>query len=164
MSNIEPLSNRMVLVALLAVMGICAAAQQPKLSRGESEIEVAGSDWKYAGYSKVEIVSEKRSADGSSGYRVGRGDAYGFKYTATGIFKNNSQKTVKSIEWDFVFSNQDTDKELKRFKIKSKQEIKPGQTVAISKVLFVDTNKDLQALDKAKRNVVVAGVEFAGAQ
>jgi hypothetical protein len=79
---------------------------------------------------------------------------------ATGVFRNNSQKTVSALEWDFVFSDKGTGKELRRFNVKFRQEIKPGQTVALSKIFFLESDKSPQSLEKADRKLVVKSVEF----
>jgi hypothetical protein len=144
----------MGVMLLLGAVAIEAAAQE-----SVSVVELLSSDWKYSGYSKISIVkSDRGQANGE--YKVGRADAYGFKYLATGVFRNNSQKTVSALEWDFVFSDQETGKELKRFNVKARQEIKPGQTVALSKIFFLESDKSPQSLEKADRKLVVKSVEF----
>jgi hypothetical protein len=144
----------MGVMLLLAAVAIEGAAQE-----SGSDVELVSSDWKYSGYSRISTVkSDRGQANGD--YKVGRTDAYGFKYLATGVFRNNSQKTVSALEWDFVFSDKETGKELKRFNVKAKQEIKPGQTVALSKIFFLESDKSPQSLEKADRKLEVKSVEF----
>jgi hypothetical protein len=144
----------MGVMLLLGAVAIEAAAQE-----SVSVVELLSSDWKYSGYSKISTIkSDRGQANGE--YNVGRTDAYGFKYLATGVFRNNSQKTVSALEWDFVFSDKGTGKELRRFNVKFRQEIKPGQTVALSKIFFLESDKSPQSLEKADRKLVVKSVEF----
>jgi hypothetical protein len=48
---------------------------------------------------------------------------------ANALVKNTGVKTVKSVEWEFLFfSDDDPEKELKRYKFKNKIKIGPGET------------------------------------
>jgi hypothetical protein len=146
--------RHMLMMLILAASATVAAAQE-----SGSEVELLNSDWKYSGYSKISTTKSDRGQSNGD-YKVGRTDAYGFKYLATGVFRNNSQKTVSALEWDFVFSDKVTGKELKRFNVKTRQEIKPGQTVALSKIFFLESDKSPQSLEKADRKLVIKNVEF----
>jgi hypothetical protein len=144
----------MLVMLLLSAVAVGAAAQE-----SGSDVELLSSEWKYSGYSKISTTkSDRGRANGE--YKVERADAYGFKYLATGVFRNNSQKTVSALEWDFVFSDRETGKELKRFNVKSRPEIKPGQTVALSKIFFLESDKSPQSLEKADRKLVMKNIEF----
>jgi uncharacterized protein affecting Mg2+/Co2+ transport len=143
-------------------MLLAAAAFGQESAKGpgqRTDVEVVSFNWKYSGYAKVDVVNSEMRENSPGDYSVKRGSAFGFKYTATALIKNNSQKNIQIVEWHYVFTDPDG-KELKRFKVKSKQQIQPGQTVSFSRAFFVDTNKNLQSLNSAKQQVIVANVEF----
>jgi hypothetical protein len=151
------------ILQILALSMLLAATvvgqESAKVSGQRPDVEVVSFNWKYSGYAKVDVISDELRENSPGDYNVRRDKAYGFKYTATALLKNNSQKNIKSIEWHYVFTDLDG-KELKRFQVKSKQQIQPGQTVAFSRAFFVDTNKNLQSLNSAKQQVIIADVEF----
>jgi hypothetical protein len=155
---------------LLALLLIAAPIAAPNDARGQDaaktegapDIEVVSFSWKYAGYEKVSVSIEELRGKSSGDYKVGVRDAYAFKYTASAAVRNNTGRSLTAIEWHYIFAHPETGKELRRFKIKSKQRVEPGQTVALSKIVFLDTSKELQSLDKARQKVIVDEIQFSG--
>src|SRR5262249_8658822 len=53
---------------------------------------------------------------------------------ANALVKNVGAKTIKAIEWEFLFlSDDDSGKELKRYKFRNKIKIAPGETKFLTK-------------------------------
>ena len=149
-----------LILAFSMMLSAMVVGQESAKGPGQrTDVEVVSFNWKYSGYEKIDVVDSEFRNNSPGDYNVKRGSAYGFKYTATALLKNNSQKNIKTVEWHYVFTDPGG-KELKRFQVKSKQQIQPGQTVAFTRAFFVDTNKNLQSLNSANQQVVVANVEF----
>jgi hypothetical protein len=56
------------------------------------------------------------------------------KKEANALVKNLGAKTIKSVEWEYIFySNDDPAKELKRYKFRNKIKIAPGETKFLNK-------------------------------
>ena len=150
----------LLILPLLILLAVAVVGQESANGPGQrADVEVVSFNWKYSGYAKVDVVNSEMRENSPGDYSVKRSSAFGFKYTATVLLKNNSQKNIRAIEWHYVFTDPDG-KELKRFQVKSKQQIQPGQTVSFSRAFVVDTNKNLQSLNSAKQQVVIANVEF----
>src|SRR5689334_12055147 len=69
-------------------------------SAGAPGLDVTGFDWKYEGYTPVEMVDSGRTGMTTS---VKRATRYVFKYSAKLTLKNTGAKAVKSVEWDHLF-------------------------------------------------------------
>lgn len=145
---------------LAATLIVCAA--RPSLRQQlESDITVESFDWKYAGYQRAETVKGYDSAKGKDGsLKVARATVYVFKYTAKAVFKNTSAKTVKEISWDYVFTDEESGKEIRRFKIQSKQQIPPGRPEPLAKDIGIDPKEDTRPLNSARQSVEVTRVEY----
>src|SRR4051812_40872924 len=109
----------LILCALAAV----AAAQGADERRGAAGGVVSAFEWKYEGYAPVEVV---RSGKSGVELKVKRGTDYVFKYDSRLTLKNTGEKALKSIEWAHVFYDPATGKELKRYRLQSKQRVAAG--------------------------------------
>jgi hypothetical protein len=140
----------------LCVLAAVAAAQEG--AAGGPGVEVGGFGWKYEGYVPVEVVRNKKSGHTLS---VKRGTAYVFKYRAQATLKNNGAKAIKAVEWDYVFAEPEGGKELRRYRLQSKQAIAPGATQTLSKEVFIQPDEDTAHVTKGRQQVSVARVEYA---
>jgi hypothetical protein len=143
------------LLPALWALAVAAAAQGPP---GEPGVGVVSFGWKYEGYSQAEVVRSKRSGTELS---VKRGMDYVFKYRATAKVRNSGAKAVKEIEWDYVFVEPEGGKELKRYRLQSKQAIEPGATATLSKDVSIKPGENTRHLTAGRQRVVVTRVEYA---
>ena len=71
------------------------------------------------------------------------------------LVKNVGSKITKSVEWEYIFfSDDDTQKELKRYKFRNKVKIAPGD------IKFLSRDVDDKALSK-RQKVNIIRVEYA---
>jgi len=143
-----------VLLALCALAAVAAA----RTEAGGPGLEVVAFEWKYEGYAPVEVVRSKKSGHTLS---VKRGTDYVFKYRAAATVRNGGAKAVEAVEWDYVFADPEGGKELKRYRLQSKQEVGPGATASLSKEVFIKPGEDTRHLTAGRQRVVVTRVEYA---
>jgi hypothetical protein len=141
-------------LALWALAAVAAAQGPP----GEPGVGVVAFGWKYEGYVAAEVVRGKTSGNTMS---VKRGTDYVFKYRATATLKNSGAKAVKAVEWDYVFAEPEGGKELKRYRLQSKQAIEPGATATLSKDVSIKPGENTRHLTAGRQQVVVTRVEYA---
>jgi hypothetical protein len=144
---------------LLCALAAVAAAQGPNERRGAPGVEVSAFEWKYEGYAPVEVV---RSSKSGMALKVERGTDYVFKYDARLTVKNSGAKAVKSIEWAHVFYDPATGKELKRYRLQSKQRVAAGETLTLDKAVFIKPDESTRHLTAGKQRVQITRVEFEG--
>ena len=91
---------------------------------------------------------------------------YGFLYTV--IVQNTSDKVIKSIDWDYVFIDKNTEAEVGRRKFTSEQKISPGKTKELRFFIPHPPTKTISitSLNSKERNslneaVIVMRVEYA---
>ena len=145
-------------VFLLCALAALAAAQSADDKQSPSGIEVKSFDWKYDGYAPVEVV---RSDKTGVVFSVKRTTGYVFKYTARATVKNTSAKAIKSIEWEYIFFDPDGGKELKRYKLQSKQQVEPGATAALVKEVAISPDENTHHITAGRQRVEITRVEFA---
>jgi len=79
------------------------------------------------------------------------------------LLKNASAKAIKKLDWDFLFLDSQSGRELKRFSITSRSKIPPGEVRFLSKqvlpALFLG-NKTKPDYAKGKPAVVIRLIEF----
>jgi len=147
-------------VSFLILVSSFASFPQTTVRDEKEPIEVLRFDWKYAGYSNIEMDDKKRDSVTPGGMSTRRVKGYAFKYTATATIKNRGAKKIKAIEWDYVFTNPESQKEIKRFKIKSKQMVGPDEIVTLSKTVVLDTSQEMQPVNNAKQKVFITRLEY----
>jgi len=145
-------------VFLLCALASVASAQEAGDKLSPPGVEVAGFDWKYDGYVPVEVV---RSDKSGVLFSVKRGTSYVFKYTARATVKNTGAKAIKSVEWDYVFVDPDGGKELRRYKLQSKQQVAPGATAALVKEVAISPDENTHHITTGRQTVQITRVEFA---
>lgn len=149
---------------LLATLAAASAARPHSQDAPAQDVTVLGFEWRYAGYDRAETIKENESsvADGPETLlRVSRGTVYVFKYTAKATLKNTGTKAVKSVSWDYVFTDEKERKELKRYRLQSKRQILPGETHTVSAVLGLDPKEKAPHIKTGKQSVEITKIEYA---
>lgn len=90
----------------------------------------------------------------------------GYKYNAT--LRNEGVKTIKSIDWDYIFIDPITQQEVARHQFTSDETIKPGKSKEVSVLYLIPPVKTVSAGMLAKKNptpfmehVVVARIQYS---
>ena len=116
-------------------------------------------DWKYEGYAPVEVV---RSSKSGVELKVKRGTNYVFKYESRLTVRNTGERSIRSVEWAHVFFDPGTGKELKRYRLQSKQRIAAGETLTLGKAVFIEPDASTRHLTVGRQRVQLTRVEFEG--
>ncbi|HEX8503056.1 MAG TPA: hypothetical protein VF659_20905 [Pyrinomonadaceae bacterium] len=144
--------------ALKATLLLCAlaaaAAAQGDAAPG---LAVSGFEWRYEGYAPFEVVRSEKTAES---VRTARGTDYVFKYASRLTVKNSGPKAFKSIEWAHVFSDPETGKELKRYRLQAKGRVAAGEAMTVSKAVFVKPGESTSHLRAGRQRVEVTRVEY----
>ena len=133
-------------------------------ARAAPEVAVLSFDWKYAGYARGETVKGNESissTDTSTAVKLSRKTIYVFKYTARATLKNQGAKTIKAVSWDYVFTDAGGRKELKRYKLQSRQQVLPGETQVLSRGVELDAKDDTRHITAGKQSVEITRIEYA---
>ena len=146
-------------ILLLCALAAGAAAQGSDDRRGAPGVSVSAFEWKYEGYAPVEVVRSSRSGVKLD---VKRGTDYVFKYDSRLTVKNAGARAVKSVEWAHVFYDPATGKELKRYRLQSKQRVGAGETATLDKAVFIRPDESTRHLTTGKQRVQITRVEFEG--
>jgi hypothetical protein len=157
------MKGALTVVLLAALAAICAARAFDKNS-SPPDVSVLGFEWKYAGYDRAETVRDNEggaSDDPSTTYKVSRGTLYVFKYTARATVKNAGTKAIKAVSWDYVFTDEKERKELKRYRLQSKQQILPGETQTITAGVGLDPKDKTRHIATGKQSVEITKLEYA---
>ena len=141
-----------LLAALAAALGQDAPAP---------DLTVLGFEWKYAGYDRAETVKDKETSDSPASVKVARDTVYVFKYTAKATLKNTGTKALKAISWDYVFTDEKERKELKRYRLQSKQQILPGETQVVTAGVAIDPKEKARHITTGKQGIEITKVEYA---
>jgi hypothetical protein len=143
---------------MLALGALCgAAAQETAQTKPIVPAEIIGFDWKYQGYASGETVREETDA---LSMKSKRAVVYVFKYTARVSLKNLATKTIKAVEWNYVFVNPEDERELKRYRIISKQQILPDAKQTLAKDIFLNLKENTSHLKTGKQKVLLARIEY----
>ena len=148
------------LTAMFALFALAAlaAGQGAAEKRDAPGLPVVGFEWKYNGYGRVEVV---RSGKSATSIKMKREMDYVFKYLARVTVKNDGAKSIKAVEWDYVFDDPEGGKELKRYRFQSKQQVAAGSTVALTKEAFIQPDENTRHINAGKQRVQITRVEFA---
>lgn len=147
-----------LITLLLVALVSSVAAQSNSETQTAAPAEITGFEWKYQGYASMETVREESKP---LSMKAQRGMVYVFKYTAKVTLKNLAAKPIKAIEWNYIFVDPASQKELKRYKIQSKQQILPDQTQTLTKDIFLNLKDDTSHLKSGKQKVLLARIEYA---
>jgi hypothetical protein len=147
-----------IIIMLLFIALASSSAAQKKAETNEAALaEVVGFEWKYQGYGSVETV---RDESNTISVKSKRGTIYVFKYTARASLKNTATKTIKAVEWNYVFVDAESGKELKRYKILSKQQILPMETQTLAKDIFLNLKEDTRHLKTGRQKILLTRIEY----
>ena len=143
---------------LKATLMLCAlAALVAAQGAAAPGVEVAGFEWKYEGYAPFEVVRSEKRADSM---KTARGTDYVFKYASRLTLRNSGAKVVRAVEWEHVFSDPETGKELKRYRLQSKEPVAAGETATLAKAVFIKPGESTRHLISGKQRVQVTRVEY----
>ena len=157
------MKTALTLTLLTALAMVCAA----RAFDGDAlppDVSVLGFEWKYAGYDRAETVKENESSvsdDPSTAIKVARGTVYVFKYTAKATLKNTGTKAIKAVSWDYVFTDEKEHKELKRYRLQSKQQILPGETQTLTAPVALNPKDKTSHITTGKQSVQITKLEYA---
>jgi hypothetical protein len=155
--------KRALCLLLLAGLAVVSAARTPDEEKASADVTILNFNWKYAGYERAETVKGNESisnTDTSTSVKMARKTIYVFKYTAKATLRNSGTKTIKAISWDYVFTDAKEQKELKRYKLQSKQQILPGETQILLRDVAIDPKDDGRHLTTGKQSVEVTKIEY----
>jgi hypothetical protein len=145
------------ILLLLCALAATAAAQGSDDRRGAPGVEVSAFEWKYGGYTPVEVV---RSGKSGVELKVKRGTEYVFKYESRLTITNSGGRAVKSVEWAHIFYDPATGKELKRYRLQLKQRVAAGETLTLNRAVFIEPDESTRHLTTGKQRVQITRVEF----
>ena len=146
-----------ITLLLVALAGVGAAQKRDADETKAAAAEVIGFEWKYQGYTSAETVHDESS---TLSMKSKRGVIYVFKYTAKMNLRNLATKTIRAVEWNYIFVDPETSKELKRYKIVSKQQIPPNEAQTLVKDIFFDLKENTRHLNTGKQKVLLARIEY----
>lgn len=149
---------------LLVGLAGLTAARTPADNSASLDVSVLSFKWKYAGYERAETVKGNESisnTDTSTSLKMARKTIYVFKYTAQATLKNGGAKTIKAIFWDYVFTDAKEQKELKRYRLQSKQQILPGETQVLLRDVGLDPQESTRHITTGKQSVEITKIEYA---
>ena len=146
-----------LITLLLVWLAGAVAVQKTTPDETKPAAEVLGFEWKYQGYGSAETVHEGTD---TLSMKSKRGVVYVFRYTAKLNLKNLAAKTIKAVEWNYVFVDPESGKELKRYKILSKQQIPPNETQMLVKDIFFDLKESTRHLNTGKQKILLARIEY----
>jgi hypothetical protein len=147
----------------LLLAGLMFVSAGPDKDAAAPDVSVISFDWKYAGYQRMETLKENEpgtTSDGPTSYKISRKTLYVFKYTAKATLKNIGSRTIKAVSWDYVFTDANTQKELKRYCLQSKQQILPGDTQTLLRDVGLDPKENTRYISIGKQGVEIIKIEY----
>ena len=148
---------------LLAGLVVVSAARMPDGNEVAPDVSILSFGWKYAGYERGETVKGNESissSDTSTAVKMSRKTIYVFKYTARAALKNTGAKAIKTVSWDYIFTDAKEQKELKRYRIQSKQQVLPGETQTLMKDVELDPKENTRHITIGKQSVEITRIEY----
>jgi hypothetical protein len=127
------------------------------------DVSIVNFDWKYAGYGRADTVKGNESissTDTSTAIKMSRKTIYVFKYTAKATLKNTGAKTIKAVSWDYIFTDAKERKELKRYKLQSKQQLLPGETQLLTRDVELDPKDNTRYITTGKQSIEITRIEY----
>jgi hypothetical protein len=134
-------------------------------TRNERRIE----DAKRGGSAEIDKIKREAKADAANiaaKHQQKTPSRYVFVYKAT--VKNSSSKTIKSIDWDYIFLERGTETEVGRQQFTSEEKIGPGKIKELSVTITKPPTKtiSLTALNNNERGsldgrVILVRIDYA---
>jgi hypothetical protein len=153
----------MWLIVSLAALCLAHSSEDNGAAAAPPDVSVINFEWKYAGYVRAEAVKQNESASGSdasTGYKVSRKNIYVFKYAAIVKLKNAGAKTIKSVSWDYIFTDVKEQKELKRYSLQARQQIQPGATQTLTRDVSIDPKDNTRHITTGKQSIEITKIEY----
>jgi len=150
------LKATLMLVALAALAAAAQGDGDGADRRGAPGLEVSGFEWKYEGYAPVEVMRSEKSA---VSLKAKRGTDYVFKYVSRLTVRHTGGGPLKSVEWAHVFYDPATGKELKRYRLQSKEPVAAGASLTLSKAVFIRPEESTRHIAAGRQRVEVTRVE-----
>lgn len=150
-----------LLLVALVVASLSAQALDDKAAA--PDVSVLNFDWKYAGHVRAETVKGNESissTDTSTALKMSRKTIYVFKYTAKATLKNTGARTIKAVSWDYIFTDAKEQKELKRYRLQSKQQILPGETQLLTRDVGLDPKDSARHIAIGKQSIEITRIEY----
>jgi hypothetical protein len=92
--------------------------------------------------------------------KTARGTDYVFKYASRLAVRNSGARAFKSVERAHVFSDPETGKELKRYRLKYAERVAPGETLTLVKAVFIKPGENTRHLRAGRQRIEVTRVEY----
>lgn len=150
-------------LVLAGLMVVSAVARTLDGNAAAPDVLVLRFDWKYAGYMRMETVKGNESissTDTSTSVKMSRKTIYVFKYTARATLKNTGTKTIKTVSWDYIFTDAKEPKELKRYKLQSRQQVLPGEAQTLMRDVALDPEDNTQHITTGKQSIEITRIEY----
>jgi hypothetical protein len=117
-------------------------------SRNEGRLSSARNSQDKGTLGRVETsVNRQNDAEAKARQTAPPRDGYRYKVT----LRNDGQKVIKSIEWDYLFIDPSTGKEVAHHQFASDERIKPGKSKEISVLYLVPPVKTISAAVLGKK-------------
>ena len=148
---------------LLAGLVVVSGARSVDDDASAPDVSILSFDWKYAGYERAETVKGNEtisSTDTSTAVKMSRKTIYVFKYTAKATLKNTGAKTIKAVSWDYIFADAKEQKELRRYKLQSKQQVLPGETQTLIRDVGIDPKDNTRHISTGKQSIEITKIEY----
>jgi hypothetical protein len=158
---------RILKTTVLALILVSSVAMQA-LARPETPpgISVVKTDWVYAPNDNRQDAEAARIR-GDQVYTSGGIEPTSVRRTpdmweASVVLKNNGDKTIKAIKVDLVFTNASNKTEVLRYRLSSKNDFRPGETLTLRRrVNEPHKQRAVPSTVVATRQVVITRVEYA---
>ena len=157
---------RMLKITLLSLVLVSSVAIQalagPETPPGISVVKI---DWVYAPNGPRQDA-EAASIRGDQVYTSGGIEPTSVRRTpdmweASVVLKNTGDKTIKAIKVDLVFANASNKTEVLRYRLSSKSDFRPGETLTLRRrVNEPNKQRILPSTVVATRQVVITRVEY----
>ncbi|HEX8140941.1 MAG TPA: hypothetical protein VF544_25475 [Pyrinomonadaceae bacterium] len=134
-------------------------------ARDEKRIEEA----KKSG-SSVDVNRAERDAraDAAIAARMRQQAPPGYAYRYTVTLRNSSAKTIKAVDWDYIFFERDTEVEIGRHQFASEEKIRPGKNGELEMMILAPPTQTISADALSKRKgpyfderVVLMRIEYS---
>jgi hypothetical protein len=116
---------------MLVVATICPAAQTPAPQRASSDVAILEFNW-HKNFRRADWDRQGTATRLTRGILVTQQAEFIREYVYKVTIRNNSSKTVASIDWDYVFIDPTTQTEIARHAFRSTEPIRPGKKKSLN--------------------------------
>jgi hypothetical protein len=148
-----------------SMLPLASSGELIRQSRNEAQLAAARNSARIGEASKLETqITNDEQAKAKAGQTDPPND--GYKYIVK--LRNNGNKVIKSIDWDYLFLDPDTGATVSRHEFTSDDTIKPGKSKEISVLYLIPPVKTVSAKMLSKKNsakfkeqVVLMRIQFS---